>query len=392
MRLAVIGCGYVGLVSGSCLAEAGHEVVATDNDAARIATLQAGKIPIYEPHLDEVLDRVVREGRLRFTADCAEAVREADVIFICVGTPPTESGEADLSAIDNVARMIAQESRAPKLVIEKSTVPAQTGEELKRALQVYAKNSGARFRVASNPEFLREGTAVNDFFHPDRIVIGVEEKETEQELRELYRPILEGRFRCAVHEPKCPPTGTPEFVVTTIASAELIKHASNSFLGLKISYANVLAELCQRLGGNVDEVTRAVGLDPRIGGQFLKAGLGFGGFCLPKDIQAFIKLADRAGIDFGLLKETERVNKQRVDRLLEKIKKALWVMKGKQIGVLGLAFKPNTDDIRLAPAMEVIKRLLAEGAEVRATDPEAMERTRAVFPNIRYSADPYEVA
>ena len=392
MRLAVIGCGYVGLVSGSCLAEAGHEVVATDNDAARIATLQAGKIPIYEPHLDEVLDRVVREGRLRFTADCAEAVREADVIFICVGTPPTESGEADLSAIDNVARMIAQESRAPKLVIEKSTVPAQTGEELKRALQVYAKNSGARFRVASNPEFLREGTAVNDFFHPDRIVIGVEEKETEQELRELYRPILEGRFRCAVHEPKCPPTGTPEFVVTTIASAELIKHASNSFLGLKISYANVLADLCERLGGNVDEVTRAVGLDPRIGGQFLKAGLGFGGYCLPKDIQAFIKLADRAGIDFGLLKEAERVNKQRVERLIEKVKKALWVMKGKQVGVLGIAFKPNTDDIRLAPAIEVIRRLLAEGVNVRATDPEAMERARAVFPNLHYSADPYEVA
>src|ERR1700740_783673 len=285
MRLAVIGCGYVGLVSGSCLAEAGHEVIATDNDGARIATLQAGKIPIYEPNLDKVLDRVVRERRLRFTADCTEAVREADVIFICVGTPPTESGEADLSAIDNVARMIAQESRTPKLVIEKSTVPAQTGEELKRALQVYAKNSGARFRVASNPEVLREGTAVDDFFPPDRIVIGVEEKETEQELRELYRPILEGRFRCPVHKPSCP-AAAPEFVVTTIASAELIKHASNSFLGLKISYANVLADLCERLGGNVDEVTRAVGLDPRIGGQFLKAGLGFGGFWPPKEIQA----------------------------------------------------------------------------------------------------------
>lgn len=391
MRLAVIGCGYVGLVSGSCLAEAGHEVIATDNDGGRIAALQAGKIPIYEPNLDKVLHNVVREKRLRFTAECAEAVREADVIFICVGTPPTESGEADLSAIDNVARMIAQESRTPKLVIEKSTVPAQTGEELKRALQVYAKNSGARFRVASNPEFLREGTAVDDFFHPDRIVIGVEEKETEQQLRELYRPILEGRFRCPVHQPSCPATAA-EFVVTTIASAELIKHASNSFLGLKISYANVLADLCERLGGNVDEVAHAVGLDPRIGGQFLKAGLGFGGYCLPKDIQAFIKLADRAGVDFGLLKEAERVNKQRVDRLIEKVKKALWVMKGKQIGVLGIAFKPNTDDIRLAPAIEVIRRLLAEGANVRATDPEAMDRARAVFPNLIYNADPHDVA
>jgi UDPglucose 6-dehydrogenase len=392
VKLAVIGCGYVGLVSGSCLAEAGHDVVATDNDAARIATLQAGKIPIYEPNLDKVLETVVREGRLRFTSDTAEAVRGADIIFICVGTPPTESGEADLSAIDSVARLIAKESTSPKLVIEKSTVPAQTGEQLKRALQVYGRNPGASFRVASNPEFLREGTAVEDFFHPDRIVIGVEDKESEQQLREVYAPILEGRFRCPVHQPNCPPAATPDFVVTTIASAELIKHASNSFLGLKISYANVLADLCEKLGGNVDEVTRAVGLDPRIGGQFLKAGLGFGGFCLPKDIQAFIKLADRAGVDFGLLKETERVNKQRVDQLLDKVKKALWVMKGKQIGVLGIAFKPNTDDIRLAPAIEVIRRLLAEGVAVRATDPEAMTRARGVFPDLHYSADAYEIA
>ena len=392
MKLAVIGCGYVGLVSGSCLAEAGHDVVATDNDAARIATLQAGKIPIYEPNLDKVLDIVVREGRLRFTSDAAEAVRGADIIFICVGTPPTETGEADLSALDNVARLIAKESQSPKLVIEKSTVPAQTGEQLKRALQVYGRNAGASFRVASNPEFLREGTAVEDFFHPDRIVIGVEDKESEQQLREVYRPILEGKFRCPVHQPNCPPAATPEFVVTTIASAELIKHASNSFLALKISYANVLSDLCDRLGGNVEEVTRAVGLDPRIGGQFLKAGLGFGGFCLPKDVQAFIKLADRAGVDFSLLKEAERINKQRVDQLLDKIKKALWVMKEKQIAVLGIAFKPNTDDIRLAPAIEVIRRLLAEGAVVRATDPEAMTRARAVFPGVHYSADPYEIA
>jgi UDPglucose 6-dehydrogenase len=392
VKLAVIGCGYVGLVSGSCLAGAGHEVVATDNDVARIAALQDGKIPIYEPNLDKVLASAVREERLRFTADAAEAVRNADVVFICVGTPPTETGEADLSAIDNVARLIAKESRSPKLVIEKSTVPAQTGEELKRALQVYSKTSGVKFRVASNPEFLREGTAVEDFFHPDRIVIGVEDKETEDQLREIYRPILEGRFRCPVHQPTCLPSATPEFVVTTIASAELIKHASNSFLGLKISYANVLADLCERLGGNVDEVTHAVGLDPRIGGRFLKAGLGFGGFCLPKDIQAFIKLADRAGIDFGLLKEAERVNKQRVDDLLDKVKKALWVLKDKQIGVLGITFKPNTDDVRLAPAIEVIRRLLAEGAVVRASDPEGMERARSVFPNLIYNADPYEVA
>jgi UDPglucose 6-dehydrogenase len=392
MKLSVIGCGYVGLVTGSCLAEAGHEVWATDNDAARIAALQAGKVPIYEPTLDIVLEKVARTGALRFTADCGESVRWADAVFICVGTPPLPSGEADLSAIDNVARLIATESRSPKLVIEKSTVPAQTGQELQRALNVYARRTGVTFRVASNPEFLREGTAVQDFFHPDRIVVGVEDKESERQLREIYGPILEGRFRCPVHAEKCPAGPMPEFLVTTIPSAELIKHASNSFLGLKISYANVLADLCERLGGNVDEVTRAMGLDARIGGRFLNAGLGFGGFCLPKDIQAFIGLAERVGVDFRILKEAERVNKQRIEILLEKVKKALWVIKDKQIGVLGLAFKANTDDIRFAPAIEVVRRLLAEGATVHAYDPEAMERTRAILPNIQYGQDAHDVA
>jgi len=392
MKLSVIGCGYVGLVTGSCLAAAGHEVFATDNDVARIAALQAGKVPIFEPNLDQVLENSVRGGMLRFTSDCGESVRWADAIFICVGTPPLPSGEADLSAIDNVARMIAKESLSPKLVIEKSTVPAQTGQELQRALSVYARRTGVTFRVASNPEFLREGTAVEDFFHPDRIVVGVEEKETEQQLRDIYRPVLEGHFRCPVHLEKCPAGPKPEFLVTTIPSAELIKHASNSFLGLKISYANVLADLCERLGGNVDEVTRAMGLDPRIGGKFLNAGLGFGGFCLPKDIQAFIGLAERVGVDFGMLKEAERVNKQRLDILLDKVKRALWVIKDKHVGILGLAFKANTDDIRFAPAIEVVRRLVAEGATVSAYDPEAMERARAVLPNIQYGQDPYQVA
>jgi UDPglucose 6-dehydrogenase len=390
VKLAVIGCGYVGLVSGACLAEAGHEVIATDNDRAKVAALQTGKIPIYEPQLDKVLASVVWEGRLRFTADGAEALREADVVFICVGTPPTESGEADVSAIDNVARMIAKESRTPKLVVEKSTVPAQTGEQLKRALEVYSANRGLKFRVASNPEFLREGTAVEDFFHPDRIVIGVEEKETEEQLRELYRPILEGRFRCPVHQPNCPPAATPDFVVTTIASAELIKHASNSFLALKISYANVVADLCEKIGADVEEVTHAMGLDPRIGGQFLKAGLGFGGFCFPKDVQAFIHLAASVGVDFEMLKATERVNKQRIDHFFEKVRKALWVVKDKQVAVLGLAFKANTDDIRFAPALEVIRRLLAESAKVHASDPQAIAKTKAIFPNVTYHEDPYE--
>ncbi len=392
MRIAVIGCGYVGLVTGGCLAEAGHQVVCTDNDSARIATLEADRIPIYEPHLDKILKSSRRAGRLRFTGSGGDAVRAGDAVFICVGTPPLETGEADLSAIDHVARMIATEARTSKLVIEKSTVPAQTGQQLKRALAVYGRDGGATFRVASNPEFLREGTAVEDFFHPDRIVVGVEEEATEKQFQELYKPILEGGFRCPVHAPSCPPMEKPQLLFTTINSAELIKHASNSFLALKISYANTIADLCEHLGANVEEVTRAMGLDPRIGPQFLRAGLGFGGFCLPKDIQAFIKLAERAGVDFGLLKEAERVNRHRVDQFMEKVRRALWVVKDKQVGVLGLAFKPNTDDIRLAPSIDVINRLLAEGAKIRACDPQAIERTRAIFPQIAYSHDPYETA
>jgi UDPglucose 6-dehydrogenase len=392
VRLAVIGCGYVGLVTGGCLAAAGHDVVATDNDSARIATLQAGRIPIHEPGLDAVLQRACSAGRLRFTTDCGEAVRSGDAVFICVGTPPLESGKADLSAIDNVARQIASEARSPKLVIEKSTVPASTGEQLQRALKVYGRTTGVTFRVASNPEFLREGTAVSDFFHPDRIVVGIDDAETEKQVREIYQPLLSGAFHCPVHPSGCPPAPAPVFLVTTIASAELIKHASNSFLGLKISYANVIADLCEKLGGNVEEVTRAMGLDPRIGPTFLNAGLGFGGFCLPKDIQAFVRLAQDHGVEFGLLKEIEQINKRRVDQFLEKVRRALWVVKDKQVGVLGLAFKPNTDDIRFAPAIEVVRRLVAEGATVRVTDPVAIERARVVLSGASFHEDPYEVA
>jgi UDPglucose 6-dehydrogenase len=391
LRISVIGCGYVGLVTGVCLAEAGHQVVCTDSDAERIAALQTGRVPIYEPHLETILAANCSAGRLSFTRNAGEAVRLGETIFICVGTPPRDGGEADLSAIDNVARIIATEACSAKLVVEKSTVPAKTGQELKRALAVYSRNGHAKFRVASNPEFLREGSAVEDFLHPTRIVVGVEDEATEQQLREIYHPILEGRFRCPVHSSPCPPT-QPPLLVTTINSAELIKHVSNSFLAVKISYANAIADLCEKVGADVEEVTRAVGLDPRIGPHFLRAGLGFGGFCLPKDIQAFIWLADSSGVDFGLLKEAERVNKRRIELFIEKIRRALWVVKDKQVGLLGLAFKPNTDDIRFAPSIEVITRLLADGARVRACDPQAIERTRAVFPDLCYSRDPYEVA
>ena len=390
MRLGVIGCGYVGLVTGACLAEAGHEVICTDIDADRIAKLNAGIVPIYEQHLDRILASAHKAGRISYTANAAEMIRAADAIFICVGTPPKESGEADLSAIDNVARQIANEARTSKLVVEKSTVPARTGLELSRALHAYTKGGNVKFRVASNPEFLREGTAVEDFFHPDRIVVGVEDESSAAELREIYRPILERRFQCPVHENGCPPGNRGEFLVTTINSAELIKHASNSFLALKISYANVIADLCEKIGANVEEVTHAMGLDPRIGGQFLKAGLGYGGFCFPKDVQAFIHLAASVGVDFDILKATERVNKQRIDRYFEKIRQALWVLKGKNVAVLGLAFKANTDDIRFAPALEVVKKLVEEGAHVHASDPEGMAKTKTLFPQVHFHEDPYE--
>ncbi len=390
MRLSVIGCGYVGLVTGACLAAAGHEVTCTDIDAERIKRLQAGEVPIYEQHLGEILATASEAGRISYTPDAGEAIRAGDAIFICVGTPPKESGEADLSAIDQVARQIAEQARSPKLVIEKSTVPARTGLELQRALAAYSGGSKSNFRVASNPEFLREGTAVGDFFHPDRIVVGVEDESAAADLREIYRPILERRFHCPIHKGTCPADHEAAFLVTTINSAELIKHASNSFLALKISYANVIADLCERIGADVQEVTHAMGLDPRIGGQFLSAGLGFGGFCFPKDVQAFIHLAASVGVDFDLLKATERVNKQRIDRFLEKVHKALWVVKGKHVAVLGLAFKANTDDIRFAPALEIVKKLIEEGAIVHATDPEAISRTRALFPNVTYHEDPYD--
>jgi UDPglucose 6-dehydrogenase len=390
LRLCVIGCGYVGLVTGACLAEAGHHVVCTDIDGERIAKLNAGGVPIFESHLGEILASARKAGRISYTADAGEAIRAADAIFICVGTPPKESGEADLSAIDHVARQIAEEARSPKLVIEKSTVPARTGIELGRALNAYSGSSKIHFRVASNPEFLREGTAVEDFFHPDRIVVGVEDESSAAELREIYRPILERSFHCPVHRGACPDGHKAEFLVTTINSAELIKHASNSFLALKISYANVIADLCEKIGADVEEVTRAMGLDPRIGGQFLRAGLGFGGFCFPKDIQAFIHLSASVGVDFEILKAADQVNRQRIDRYFEKTRKALWVVKGKRVAVLGLAFKANTDDIRFAPALEVIRRLLEEGAQVQATDPEAISKAKAVYPQVTYLEDPYE--
>lgn len=392
MKISVIGTGYVGLVTGCCFAEVGHEVICTDNDAAKLKVLDAGRLPIYEPGLDKVIAKARKKKLLSFSASAAKTIKASDAIFICVGTPPLPDGDADLSAIDNVARQIATEAQSPKLVVEKSTVPARTGQELKRALAVYSRKSGVKLSVASNPEFLREGTAVEDFLHPDRIVVGVEDETSEKQLRDIYKPVIERKFNCPVHSPVCPEGLAPNFLVTTINSAELIKHASNSFLALKISYANMVADLAEKLGADIEEVMRAMGMDPRVGPSFLKAGLGFGGFCLPKDVQAFIHLAERSGVDFTMLREAERVNMRRIDRFCDKVREALWVVRGKQIGVLGLAFKANTDDTRFAPAIALIQRLIEQGAKIKAYDPEAMGRAKEILPDIDYCKTPYEVA
>ena len=392
MRISVIGAGYVGLVTGACLAELGHTVHCTDNDTAKIDILESGKLPIFEPGLKVIVAKNRKNGRLSFSAAPSQAVAKGDVIFICVGTPPLPNGDADLSSIDRVAQMIAAESKSDRLVVEKSTVPAQTGQQLQRVLEIYGRGKTIRFRVASNPEFLREGTAVGDFLHPDRIVIGVDDDVAEAQLREIYRPVLEQAFDCPVHNGSCPQSSRPAWLVTTINSAELIKHASNSFLAIKISYANMVADLAERLGADIEEVMHGVGMDPRIGGHFFKPGLGFGGFCLPKDLQAFVRLAERHGVDFSMLREAERINHQRVENFVEKLRHSLWVLKGKRIGLLGLAFKANTDDIRFAPSIELIKRLQQEGVHVRAYDPQAMDKTRAGFPELDCAQDAYEAA
>ncbi len=392
MRISVIGAGYVGLVTGACLAELGHVVHCTDNDSAKIAVLESGKLPIYEPGLDEIVAKNRRSGRLSFSADPSTAVAQGDVIFICVGTPPLPNGDADLSSIDRVAQMIAAEAKSDKLVVEKSTVPAQTGQQLKRVFEIYGRGRGIRFHVASNPEFLREGTAVGDFLHPDRIVVGVDDETAEKQLREIYRPLLDQNFACPLHNGTCPRRNQPTWLVTTINSAELIKHASNSFLAIKISYANMVSDLAEMLGADIEQVMHGVGLDPRIGAHFLKPGLGFGGFCLPKDLQAFVRLAERHGVDFSMLREAERINHQRIENFVEKLRHSLWVLKGKKIGLLGLAFKANTDDIRFAPSIELIKRLQNEGVRVSAFDPQASEKISERFPDLNCTADAYESA
>jgi UDPglucose 6-dehydrogenase len=389
MKISVIGAGYVGLTTSACLAELGHEVFCAEADTQKLSSLQSGHMPFFEPFLEEMVTRNRAAGRLQL-GSTEEAIERGQAIFICVGTPPLDNGEADLSAIENVARTIAKRAQGYKLVIEKSTVPVQTGQQLRQHLARH-KTNHLQYDVVSNPEFLREGSAVEDFFHPDRIVVGVEGERAAEQMKEIYGQVLEQTYTCPVHA-NCSQKKQPRFVVTDTNSAELIKHASNSFLATKISYINLVADLCEATGADITKVAEGIGLDPRIGASFLKPGIGFGGFCFPKDLQAFVRIAEKFGCDFGLLKEVERINQARIEKFVQKIKKELWVLRGKKVAVWGLAFKPETDDIRFAPALLVVRRLLAEGAVVQAYDPQAMDKAKQELPGVTYCHDLYEAA
>lgn len=389
MKISVIGAGYVGLTTAACLSQIGHDVFCSENDLDKLTKLQNGIMPLFEPHLKQVVRAARQANRLRF-GSTEEAIDWGFAIFICVGTPPLANGEADLSAIEAVARAIAKRARGYRLVIEKSTVPVRTGSQLKKHFSMH-KIGGMDCEIASNPEFLREGSAVGDFLHPDRIVVGVDSPRAANLLREIYEPIIKQTFTCPIHS-HCPTTEDIRFLVTDTNSAELIKHASNSFLAMKISFINMVANLCEVVGADVTKVSEGMGFDARIGPAFLKPGIGFGGFCLPKDLQAFIRIAEKFGCDFSLLREVEKVNQRRVEHIVTRIRKELGVMRGKKLAVWGLAFKPNTDDVRFAPSLALMRALLDQGAIVSAYDPEAIENAKTVLPDVNYCTDPYEAA
>ncbi len=373
MRIAVAGAGYVGLVTAACFAELGNDVVCVDIDDAKINKLNSNTIPIYEPGLEEMAARNRREGKLKFTTDLRKAVKESEIIFICVGTPPKDNGEADLSYVENAARVIADVIDSYKIIVEKSTVPVETGEKVAKSIRAYNLHK-ADFDVVSNPEFLREGSAVNDFMHPDRIVIGCESEKAKKIMEKLYAPL------------------NAPIIFTDMKSAEIIKHASNSFLATKISFINAIANICELAGADVEKVAEGMGFDKRIGRLFLNAGIGYGGFCFPKDAEAFIKISEKLGYDFKLLKAVQEINFAQRKNFVKKIEKALWVVKGKTIGVLGLAFKPNTDDMRFAPSIDIIAELQRDGAKIKVYDPKAMEKAKGILKDVEYCSNPYDVA
>jgi UDPglucose 6-dehydrogenase len=375
MKIAVLGTGYVGLVTAAGLAELGHQVIGADKDLDKIARIIRGAVPIYEPGLDELLSSNVQKNRLAFSGDLDKTILDADVVFVCVGTPQHSDGSADMSQIEEVSRLIAENLNRYKLVVEKSTVPVKTSFWIKRTIGLY-KKTDVVCDIASNPEFLREGSAVADFLNPDRIIVGVETDTARDMLCRIYE-----KFR-------------DRLVVTNIDTAELIKHASNSFLALKISYINLISNICEKTEANVEQVAEGMGLDPRIGKRFLKAGIGYGGSCFPKDIKALVNIGEELGVDMSLLKEADRINADRIRVFVDKIKRALWILKDKRVAILGLAFKPETDDIREAPSIRLIRDLLHEGARLYLYDPQAMENMKGLYPEdearVVYCADPYQ--
>ncbi len=376
MYISVIGTGYVGLVTGACFAEYGLNVLCMDRDEARIASLEKGKVPFYEPGLAELVHKNLQAGRLRFTTDLGKAVDEALVIFIAVGTPSGSDGSADLSFVDEVARNIGARMNGYKIVVNKSTVPVGTADRVRAIIQEHQTTPG-KFSVVSNPEFLREGSALEDFMRPNRVVIGADSQEAVAIMRDLYRPLY------LIETP---------IVVTDIRTAEVIKYASNVFLATKISFINEMANLCEKVGADVQMVAKGMGLDKRIGSKFLHAGPGFGGSCFGKDTDALIKIGTDAGYEMKLAQATKHVNEAQRERMLEKIREAVGNLQGKTIALLGLAFKPNTDDIRDSPALWIAEKLLESGCSVRAYDPEALEVSMKALPGLTACSDAYQTA
>jgi UDPglucose 6-dehydrogenase len=397
MKLAMIGSGYVGLVAAACLAEIGHQVVCVDNDRQKVEALCAGEPLIHEAFLPELLNRH-SGNRLRFTTSLRDAVRASEIIFIAVGTPPCETGEADVSFIENVCRDIAHEinGHGPKTIVVKSTVPAGTNDWIRRVL-VRNGVPANTFDIASNPEFLREGSAVTDFLYPDRIVIGSNSPRATSSLRGVYAPLANGSYHGSTNRvPQPDDAHTPATViVTSPATAEMIKHASNAFLAMKISFINAVANICEATGADVEELVRGVGSDRRIGSQFLKAGIGYGGSCFPKDVSALRAVAENCGCDFRLLEEVMRINENQRKAFVRKVRNALWTLKGKRLAVLGLSFKGGTDDIRESPAIALVRMLLHEGCTICAFDPAALDRGREEFAGevaIEFASSAYEAA
>ena len=395
VQIAVVGSGYVGLVAAVCFAEMGHDVICVDNDQRKVDALQGGDTLIHEMYLPELLKRHLNSG-VRFMTDLAEATRECQAIFIAVGTPQSETGDADLSYVEAVACEIARSLTTYKVIVEKSTVPVYTNEWIRRVIE---RNGVARelFDVVSNPEFLREGTAVADFLHPDRIVVGSDTPRAAAVLADIYAPLTTGAYytrpnaiggACTVAEP-------PPLLNTSTKSSEIIKHASNAFLALKISFINAVANLCEATDADVEQVARGMGLDKRIGSRFLRPGIGYGGSCFPKDVAAFRNVAEQLGTDFSLLKEVEKINVVQKKRFVAKVRSALWTLRGKRLAVLGLAFKGETDDIRESPAIELVEMFIAEGCTIHAFDPAATERAKHVLPPspvLSYAANAYDAA